>query len=185
LGSLILCESYTCRQLYLANDSNRYWSRKFRKHMELKRSGRMTTIPQLGPEVFVDDENSLTKQAKVTVSPFLSPSEISDPRSSFITHGLDGAARFRSGSLGAAGPASPGSPGIAARNSPQLSPHRPSNSAFSFEGEQLSPAGSAHSSRRGSAVNAENVLEVLDNSAWGESIRRSFTMRRPSRGEHS
>jgi hypothetical protein len=153
--------------------------------MENKRSGRMTTIPQLGPEVFVDDDNDITKQAKATVSPFLSPTDISDPRSSFITHGLDGAGRLRSGSLGAPGPAAPGSPGMAPRHSPQLSPHRPTNSAFSFEGEQLSPAGSAHSSRRGSAVSAENVLEVLDNSAWGESIRRSFTMRRPSRGERS
>ena len=26
----------------------------------------------------------------------------------------------------------------------------------------------------------QNVLEVLDNSAWGESMRRSFTLRRPS-----
>jgi hypothetical protein len=153
--------------------------------MEMKRSGRMTTIPQLGPEVYVDDENDTTKQPKVTVSTFLSPMDIGDPRSSFIAHGLEGAARFRSGSIGAPGPASPGSPGHSPRLSPQLSPHRPTNSAFSFEGEQLSPAGSAHSSRRGSAVDAENVLEVLDNSAWGESIRRSFTMRRPSKGGRS
>jgi len=164
----------------------RYWSRRFRKHLETKRSGRMTTIPQLGPEVYVDDENDMAKQPKATVSPFLSPAERMDPRSSFITHGLDGAARYRSGAIGVPGPASPASPGFSPRPSPQLSPHRPTNSAFSFEGaEQLSPAGSAHSSRRGSAVSAENVLEVLDNSAWGESIRRSFTMRRPSNGGRS
>ncbi|KAN0117387.1 BcCCH1, calcium channel protein [Hyaloscypha variabilis] len=175
------------RRIVLGFFDTMYWSRRFRKHMANKRSGRMTTIPQLGPEVFVDgvdDENEMNKQARATVSPFLSPMEISDPRSSFITHGLDGAARLRSGSVGA-GPPSPASPGIALGHSPQLSPHRPTNSAFSFEGEQVSPAGSAHSSRRGSSVNAENVLEVLDNSAWGESIRRSFTMRRPSRGERS
>ena len=186
LVSLTLCKSQSCAYIHQANE-NRYWSRRFRKHMANKRSGRMTTIPQLGPEVFVDgvdDENEMNKQARATVSPFLSPMEISDPRSSFITHGLDGAARLRSGSVGA-GPPSPASPGIALGHSPQLSPHRPTNSAFSFEGEQVSPAGSAHSSRRGSSVNAENVLEVLDNSAWGESIRRSFTMRRPSRGERS
>ena len=35
-------------------------------------------------------------------------------------------------------------------------------------------------SRQNSAVNAADVLEVLDNSAWGESIRRSFTQRRSS-----
>ncbi|TIA43120.1 hypothetical protein D6C78_00544 [Aureobasidium pullulans] len=32
-------------------------------------------------------------------------------------------------------------------------------------------------SRAGSSVNAQNVLDVLDTSAWGESIRRSFTTR--------
>ncbi|GAB7348680.1 hypothetical protein MBLNU459_g7040t3 [Dothideomycetes sp. NU459] len=37
-------------------------------------------------------------------------------------------------------------------------------------------------SRAGSSVSARDVLDVLDNSAWGESIRRSFTMRRTSSG---
>jgi hypothetical protein len=143
----------------------------------------MTAIPQLGPEVYVDDEDDIAKKEKgkanVTVSPLLSPADIADHRSSFVTHGLDGAARQRRGtnesSLGQFAPST--------RASPQLSPHRPTNSAFSFEGGELTPTGgSAQSSRRGSTVNAENVLEVLDNSAWGESIRRSFTMRRPSRG---
>ena len=36
-------------------------------------------------------------------------------------------------------------------------------------------------SRAGSAVEAQNVLDVLESSAWGESIRRSFSTRRPSR----
>jgi hypothetical protein len=145
----------------------------------------MTDIPQLGPEVFVDDADDLSKQARSTVTPLLSPMDISGPRSSFITHGLDGAARMRRGTgSSAGGPLSPFSPGSPGR-SPQLSPHRPTNSAFSFEaGEQLSGGGgSGHSSRRGSGVSAENVLEVLDNSAWGESIRRSFTTRRPDKGE--
>jgi hypothetical protein len=35
-------------------------------------------------------------------------------------------------------------------------------------------------SRAGSSVSAQDVLEVLDNSAWGESIRKSFSTRRPS-----
>lgn len=153
----------------------------------------MTDIPQLGPEVFVDDVDDNSKQARATVSPLLSPPsplDLSDPRSSFIAHGLDAARHQRGSSLGQftqgpLGPLSPGSPGISPgvspRGSPQLSPHRPTNSAYSFEDGELTEAaaGSAHSSRRGSAVTAENVLEVLDNSAWGESIRRSFTMRRP------
>ncbi|KAF8867049.1 BcCCH1, calcium channel protein [Acephala macrosclerotiorum] len=183
------------RRIVLGFFDTMYWSRRFRKHLAMKKSGRMTDIPQLGPEVFVDDVD-ISKQAKSTVSPMLSPllsppspMDISDPRSSFIAHGLDSAARHRRGSsLGQLGPFPPGSPGISPgvspRNSPQLSPHRPTNSAYSFEGGELTEgaAGSAHSSRRGSSVTAENVLEVLDNSAWGESIRRSFTMRRPNRG---
>jgi len=152
----------------------RYWSRRFRKHLERKRSGRMTDIPQLGPEVYVDDEDDIGKQARKTVSPLLSPMDISDPRSSFITHGLDAAlGRGSQPSHSHGGPLSP------SRISPQLSPHRPTNSAFSFEGGDGAGGASAGSSRRGSNVSAENVLEVLDNSAWGESIRRSFTMRRP------
>lgn len=152
--------------------------------MERKKSGRMTDIPQLGPEVWVDDLHDTSKQtARATASPLLSP-EAADTRNSFITHGLDGTIRSRRGTDASTTgyQLSPRSPGP----SPQLSPHRPTNSAFSFEGGELGTGGgggSNHSSRRGSA--AENVLEVLDNSAWGESIRRSFTMRRPSRGGSS
>ncbi|KAI4729071.1 hypothetical protein E4T49_03176 [Aureobasidium sp. EXF-10728] len=39
-------------------------------------------------------------------------------------------------------------------------------------------------SRATSSVNAQNVLDVLDTSAWGESIRRSFTTRGSSSGPH-
>ncbi|KAI9710920.1 MAG: calcium channel protein [Bogoriella megaspora] len=37
-------------------------------------------------------------------------------------------------------------------------------------------------SRSNTNVSAQEVLDVLDNSAWGESIRRSFTLRRSSPG---
>jgi hypothetical protein len=149
----------------------------------------MTAVPNLGPEIYVEDEEDLAKRAKerasARASERLSPHDgAMDPRSSFITHGLDGAYRHRTGesssSLGGfgafGGPLSPRSP----QRSPKLSPHRPTNSNFSFEADQqLSAPNSAASSRRGSDVSAENVLQVLDNSAWGESIRRSFTVKRP------
>lgn len=175
------------RRIVLGFFDTMYWSRRFRKHMEKKKSGRMTDIPNLGPEIFVDDSHDITKQARTTVSPLLSPLDASDPRSSFITHGLDGARQRRGTDASLGGFASSGSPGISPRISPQLSPHhhRATNSAFSFEGGELggNGTGSGENSRRGSA--AENVLEVLDNSAWGESIRRSFTMRRPTGGGSS
>ncbi|ESZ93634.1 BcCCH1, calcium channel protein [Sclerotinia borealis F-4128] len=168
-----------------------YWSRRFRKHMERKKSGRMTDIPQLGPEVYVDDEETSTKKHKPSTSSsgaLLSPTDITASRNSFITHGLDGAPlRQRRGTDTSINTAFPS---MSSAVSPTLSPlkaHAAHGSAFSFEsvglGEGVSGASgmsSVASSRRGSAVSAENVLEVLDKSAWGESIRRSFTMRRPS-----
>ena len=133
----------------------------------------MTDIPQLGPEVYVDDEDEVARKqaATSTTEPFLFPMD--NPQSPFLSHGLDGARRQRDGEV---------SPGV----SPRLSPHRPTNAAFSFDAADLNdPSGSANSSRRGSAVSAENVLDVLDNSAWGDSIRRSFTTRRPNDGSSS
>lgn len=138
----------------------------------------MTTIPQLGPEVFIDDDDDSENQKQS--STLLSPVEAEDSRSSFITYGIDGPKRrARRGTEVSI------NVGPFPLTTPQLSPHRATASGFSHEGsvEFGSAANSAHSSRRGSAVSAENVLEVLDNSAWGESIRRSFTMRRPSRGD--
>ena len=172
--------------------------------MDLKKSGRMTAVPQLGPEVFIDDRDisGPTSSGSAMLSP-TGPRDPTDARVSFVTHGLDGAAHQRRGtetSLGGVLP--PGSlgmmsangisPGVSPQRSPQLSPHRPhhrpTNSAFSFEGSEHlgsnhgGSVGSGQNSRRGSITAAENVLQVLDESAWGESIRRSFTMRRPGAG---
>lgn len=47
-------------------------------------------------------------------------------------------------------------------------------------GGRLSPRQSPNHSRHGSSVSALDMLDSLDNSAWGESIRRSFTLRRPN-----
>lgn len=162
--------------------------------MERKKSGRMTDIPQLGPEVYVDDEETSTTKLKPSTSSsgaLLSPTDITDNRTSFVTHGLDGAPlRQRRGTDASINTSFPS---ISSAVSPTLSPlqaHGAHGSAFSFEGvtigDGVSGAGgisSVASSRRGSAVSAENVLEVLEQSAWGDSIRRSFTMRRPGGGE--
>lgn len=154
--------------------------------MERKKSGRMTDIPQLGPEVYVDDEETITKKHKSSPSgssALLSPTDITDTRNSFITYGLDGAPlRQRRGTDASI---TTEFPSLSSGVSPTLSPLKAHGTAFSFENvgasEGASGVNSVASSRRGSAVSAENVLEVLDNSAWGESIRRSFTMRRPSK----
>jgi len=175
--------------------------------MDRKKSGRMTAVPQLGPEVFVDDRDIARQESSRSgmLSP-TSPRDLRDARVSFVTHGLDGPAHQRRGTETSLGGFIPSgshgmmsvnmshgiSPGVSPQRSPQLSPHRPqhrpTNSAFSFEGSEHlgsnhgGSVGSGQNSRRGSVTAAENVLQVLDESAWGESIRRSFTMRRPGAG---
>jgi hypothetical protein len=154
--------------------------------MDKKRAGRMTDVPQLGPEIFVDDEHDITRQAAPAVSPFLSPLDTEDPRQAFVSQGWGGGRRRRGTETSIlATPLSLIGPSFSPKSSPQQSPHKATNSAFSFETEELDEMreGSRHHSRGGST--AENVLEVLDNSVWGESIRRSFTLRRPSAGGSS
>lgn len=78
-----------------------------------------------------------------------------------------------------------------------LAPHRPSGSAYSFDMDmppvsnmtggvpESRVVGGGEHSRRGSgvsAVSAENVLEVFQDSAWGESLRKSYTQRRSKGG---
>ncbi|KAH8808205.1 BcCCH1, calcium channel protein [Xylogone sp. PMI_703] len=155
-----------------------YWSRRFKQHIEKRKSSRLTAVPQLGPEVFVDDhEAEISKTPRSSTGSMLSPStEVEEARNSFISRGLNSASRHRRGTT------SGSAPGSSSAISPQLSPNRVTSVGFTLPVEEFdrhSDGGSASSSRRNSGVSAENVLEVLDNSAWGESIRRSFTMRRP------
>ncbi len=139
----------------------------------------MTDVPQFElPEIVVDDEDEETgKQMHSS----LSPADITDHRATWReSFGLDGAhgspERPRlSTDITMAGP---GSAISSPSPSPRLAPHRPSNSGYSFE---MSESGSPDQSRRGSAVDAENVVEAFSESAWGESLRRSFTTRRPPR----
>lgn len=156
--------------------------------MERKRAQRMTAVPQLGPEVFFDESHDIARQAPPPVSPFspfLSPWE-PEPN---ISPGWQNSRRRRATEtssimetpmeyVGAGFPAGP-STGPSTGPSPKQS-HKTSHSAFSFDAGEPSELGEGSPSqhRRGGST-AQNVLEVLDNSAWGASIRRSFTLRRP------
>lgn len=179
-----------------------YWSRQFRRHLERKRSARMDNIPQLGvPEILVDDEEE--RSARNAAARNLSR----NTTSGFPSEAAAGSgAGRRSGALLSAGDARPqnystrtgtsadfsasdtpfgqhplGSPRAHEPGSPG---HRSTQaSAFSFDLQDVSDGGgsSTRSSRRGS-VNAENVREMLDDSVWMDSIRRSATVRRSDRG---
>ncbi|KAK4212828.1 Ion transport protein-domain-containing protein [Rhypophila decipiens] len=168
-----------------------YYSRKFKRHMEIKRSARMTAIPQLDvPEILVDNDEDRNRRdggAGATSGPlspaFLSAddahahhhrswSNISADLSSYDTsygHPLAGPR--------ASGPSSPG--------------HRGQPSAFSFELSEIPPdydaanddddgtgGGAAGPGHRASAVSPAQVREMLDDSVWMASIRRSATMNR-------
>jgi len=172
-----------------------YWARRFRRAMDQKKQGRMATIPQFTvPEIFIDDEditNAQRSQHSASGSPLFSPQDLHAPDS----HNPDG----RSPSPMQLDTTPGRSRANSIQQTPQGSPTRasPHVSLFTPPGEgdwQFASAlsrppspllepdpGPANSrSRANSAVSAADVLEVLDNSAWGESIRRSFTQRRRS-----
>lgn len=202
-----------------------YWTRRFRRAMDIKRNGRMTAIPQFTvPEIYVDDEETAKAHGQQqlqpqqrgrgnsnggTVSPTFSPVDLS-PLASPSLDGPAGVPDLRSpsppsrinttnlyydrpSSIQISPTASPrGSP--TRGNTPTASPHhsrqnsdfrdwqfanalsRPPSPLEPDASGTLSPGGRG---RANSSVSAQDALDVFDNSAWGESIRRSFTLRRP------
>lgn len=173
-----------------------YWSRRFRRAVNLKKQGRMATIPQFTvPEIFIDDDDITNTRRTPHHSP--SASSLFTPADTNTQGGLARAstpphldtnvgARSRANSIQQTPTASP------TRASPGTSPFSPpadgewqfasalSRPPSPLEEQQLGAGPADSRSRANSAVSAADVLEVLDNSAWGESIRRSFTQKRRS-----
>ena len=179
-----------------------YWTRKFQDRLNFRHSARMVNVPQFAvPEIFIDDQDAPPSNEQVGASlqdPFtdepvnVSPvhhrqaSNTQRPgRPSLDTSGIrhrgDHHARDNSLSPGA-------SPYLGASLSPRHSPSGSAAAAGDFNwtldgGAASGSLSAAHRSpthvrsRAGSSVN-QNVLDVFDNSAWGESIKRSFTTRR-------
>ena len=168
------------------------------------------------PEIFVDDgepEMDVSPQSETFAEsgPSVPPKDGSSPqgrsrtqsispgRPSLDTSGLrhrgDSASPSRSDRSGSVSPQlSPHRAGQSPSNSYGHSPSHSADSAFNwgYDGGSgdlspmhgNSPVGGR--SRAGSSVDRQNVLDVFDNSAWGESIRRSFTLsRRATRGRGS
>jgi hypothetical protein len=173
-----------------------YWSRWFRRQKNYSRDSRMAGPPQLTvPEIFVEDPDDTTTNIKSTEpQDFTEPVPVS-PRimepgtssSSFNARGvpqIDTTLRRRDSSK-----TSPTRDEYSPR--PSLSPSRSPGWLFPTDTSYLGPdrattptSPRTGHSRQGSAVSsigAQGVIESFDNSAWGESIRRSFTLRRPSR----
>ncbi|KAI1107697.1 Ion transport protein-domain-containing protein [Jackrogersella minutella] len=159
-----------------------YWSRKFKRHIEKKKSARMTAIPQLDvPDIFVDDEDDRKRgmqqrttmaapPGSATPSDFLAVSDAARPHHKSWASSTDisnyDSLQSHPLSLPRASPSMPG--------------HESQSSAFSFELQDSAP-NSGENSRRGSSVSPAQVRELLDDSVWVESIRRSATIRRSVR----
>jgi hypothetical protein len=168
--------------------------------MEQKKSGRMAAVPQFTvPEIFVDDEDITEAQRgpfSASGSPLFSPVDTewrasgSDAHEPSTPHGLRSRANsIQMTPLGSPIRTTPLSPIGSSPGLPPFSP--PADGEWQFASalsRPPSPTQADHGlaeptgmrSRQNSSVSAADVLEVLDNSAWGESIRRSFTQRRPS-----
>lgn len=176
-----------------------YYSRQFKRHMDKKRAARMTAVPQLDvPEILVENEEEHTivgnsaatrnrNRAATTAtssSAFLSAEDARMHHRTWTGSSADVTAFDTHIGHPLAAPRAPG--GSLTPTSPQVPP---GGSAFSFTlqdptdtaataGGADGDTGSAQTSRRGSSVSPAQVREMLDDSVWMASIRRSATMRR-------
>ncbi|KAJ5628092.1 hypothetical protein N7490_010320 [Penicillium lividum] len=172
-----------------------YWSRRFRQAIDRKKNARMTTVPQFTvPEIYVDDPvddsqeheepapGTMTPQTQPDLegafAPMLSPSSTLHRRaeSSPTAHRHD-LPRLDTTMIGRSSGAS--TPTEWASISPSRTPRHMYGDRASFElGERRDSASGADHSQENSTMSVQDVMNSLDNSVWGESIRRSFTQRR-------
>lgn len=191
---LQLVEEETRRRVVRGFFDTMYWSREFRSRFDFRHSARMMTVPQFAvPEIFIDDQDAVSphdENSFVASSQNVSPRGSPRSRPQIDTGGLRRRTDSRGGSPSRSDNSIQASPQMSPRMglNMQLSPYRPSPSTASAASAGFSwdYEGSATPeerlgggrSRANSAVDRQQVLEVFDNSAWGESIRRSFTLRR-------
>lgn len=164
-----------------------YWSRRFRREIAARRASRMGGPLQMTvPEIFVedpDDSSPGTLARDFTDTAPLAPGREAERRSSSSSYDPGRVAsseatlrRRDSRSNSPSGPSPSASPHLA----PQGLPTVDTSYHGAGSGHRSESPGHLGHSPHGSTVSALGVLDSLDNSAWGESIRRSFTMRRPN-----
>ncbi|KAK8027129.1 calcium channel subunit cch1 [Apiospora marii] len=168
------------RRVVLGFFDTLYWARKFKRHIDKKKLGRMTAVPQLDvPDIFVEDEDQRLKPPQRTT---LAVTPQSASRSSEFL-GASNAARPLHKSWNSSqdvGYDSSSAHPLSEPRAPSMTRHQTQMSAFSFELQEPGTS-SAGNSRRGSSVSPAQVRELLDDSVWVESIRRSATIRKSVR----
>lgn len=150
-----------------------YWARRFRSRHHSRESAVMTTVPQFAvPEIFIEDQDPDTPHTpNFPPSPLDDRSPVDNRRERMSLEAGNFLHRGDSGAI---------SPTRSARSG-TVSSHRPSpsDSSANFQwGDGADDGVTGGRSRAGSTVSPQNVLQVFDHSAWGESIRRSSTVRR-------
>lgn len=194
-----------------ANPICSFHTRKFKKKLALKRTGRMTAVPQLDlPDILVDDEEQRAMRRKKQPADLLSPraaavsgtpSAGSGPLhspSTFLSPTRNSGGSTHQKTLsnistdltlqtqiegsGAHPLAAPPGHGGGGRDG-----HQSTHSAFSFELQEprsgpSSGRTSNRNSRSNSAVSPSQMSQILDDSIWMDSIRRSATTKRNKPG---
>ncbi|KHN98590.1 cation channel family protein [Metarhizium album ARSEF 1941] len=159
-----------------------YWSRRFKKHMEEKRASRMSAIPQLTiPHILVDDEPGGESNEGGTMT------FTQQPRSTKLSReeGAGQQVTLESTDLSLHDTAYE-HPLSQPRTSRTSAPREDTGSGFSFElyESEFQIQDVPQASRGGSATSPVEARDILDDSIWMESIRRSATLRRPNRGAY-
>ena len=176
------------------NNVCRYWARIFKKHMERKRSSRMTAVPQLGiPDILVEDDDDFASNRPQTSGRAPPNLWLSTPDNAL--GGGEDAGQGRA-SLGAAGSSNSAAPDNGHQHPLSYPPSQSGSSGMSasaiptgFSFELYEPEGSADSP--GGELSGHEPAEspaqgrgILDDSLWGDSIRRSTTLHRPGRDSY-
>ncbi|PGH21484.1 hypothetical protein AJ80_03152 [Polytolypa hystricis UAMH7299] len=153
-----------------------YWARRFRARIESRKSARLVSVPQFAvPEIYVEDDESHTRapeqqsprpRSDGVSTPMLSPRSAAFARDPRNLPQID-----TSGVSASSSRASSPTRSEWSNISPSLSPRHRSLAPLP------TPTDRTRDQSEGS-VSVQGVIDSLDNSAWGESIRRSFTQRR-------
>lgn len=168
------------RQVVIGFFDTVYWRRYLRRHRTHRQSARMQTVPQFTvPEIFVEDEddasggNTADKGAASHVSsPSLSSTHTQSARNSIQISPVPTPPMLT--------PQHTGDHDIRRSLSERrldmsmnlgLEPGSPGGLEVGDEGRR---------GRSNSAVSVQEVLDALDQSAWGASLRRSFSQQRRS-----
>ncbi|SPN97819.1 related to voltage gated Ca2+ channel [Cephalotrichum gorgonifer] len=175
---LQLVEEAVRRKVVLGFFETLYWSRQFQRHMDAKRAGRMTDVPQLGiPDIYVDDDDTSGGEGESGFS------TERGSRKRYPSNNLrveDATSSYRSTTTAGEPAEQPyqhplGSP----RTSLTQGLHRQPSSAVSFDlqtqadepGTPVSPVGGDDLTRRTSGGGSYRVQDMLDDSVWSPRLQ--------------